>query len=188
MKITYNAPFVLTFSLVCLAIQSVSHVFGSGFTNGLFAVGPSMNVLNPLDYLRLFSHAMGHQDWNHFFGNMTYILLLGPILEEKYGTIDLAFMCFATALITGILNVLFMSTGLLGASGLVFMMIVLSSVTNAQKGVIPLTFIFVVIMYIGKEVLDALTVVSNVSHFGHIVGGIAGGAFAFFKNNMTPSK
>ena len=179
MKITYNAPFVLSFSLAGAAIRLI----GTSFTESFFAVGTTMSFGNPLDYFRLFSHAMGHADWGHYFGNFAYILLLGPILEEKYGSAKLAFMCFVTALLTGIINVMFLSTGLMGASGIVFMMIVLSSVTNAQKGVIPLTFIFVVIMYIGKELLDAVTTSTNTSHFAHIFGGVAGSFFGFFKNN-----
>ena len=179
MKITYNAPFVLSFSLVCAVIRLI----GTGFTETFFTVGTRMDLGNPLDYFRLFSHALGHADWEHYFGNFAYILLLGPILEEKFGSAKLALMCFITALLTGIINVLFLSTGLMGASGIVFMMIVLSSVTNAQKGVIPLTFIFVLIMYVGKEILDAFTTTSNVSHFGHIFGGLAGSFFGFFQNN-----
>lgn len=179
MKITYNAPFVLSFSLACAAIR----LLGDTFTQTFFAVGTQMDFGNPLDYFRLFSHAMGHADWSHYFGNFAYILLLGPILEEKYGSAKLGFMCFMTAFLTGIMNVMFLSTGLMGASGIVFMMIVLSSVTNAQKGVIPLTFIFVLIMYVGKELLDAFTTNSNVSHFAHIFGGMAGSFFGFFKNH-----
>ena len=43
-------------------------------------------------------------------------------------------MMLITALVTGIMNVLFLPTGLQGASGIVFMFILLISVTNIKKG------------------------------------------------------
>ena len=41
-------------------------------------------------------------------GNLTFILLLGPILEERYGTGEITFMIFATALAT-VSNILLQS-------------------------------------------------------------------------------
>jgi len=143
-----------------------------------FTVYPTMSVTNPVDYFRLFSHVMGHGGWEHLVGNFTFILLLGPILEEKYGSQNLLFMMFITAIITGILNILLFPSGLLGASGIVFMFILLSSVVNAQKGKIPLTFILVALLFLGKEVISILEA-DNISQFAHIVGGICGAVFGF---------
>lgn len=179
MKITYNAPFTLTFTL----IATIIHAFPQGFTESFFAVGTNMDFGDPLDYFRLFSHALGHANWNHLFGNFSLILILGPILEEKYGTKMLALMSFITALVTGILNVLFLNTGLYGASGIVFMMILLSSFTNMKAKVIPVTFILVVVLFLGKEVMNSFEQ-NNVSQFAHILGGILGGVFGFFTHNF----
>jgi membrane associated rhomboid family serine protease len=100
------------------------------------------------------------------------------MLEEKYGSNNLLTMMFLTALITGILNVVFFSSGLLGASGIVFMMILLSSMTNLRQGKIPLTFVLVVFLFLGKEVLSIFQN-NNISEFAHIVGGICGAIFGF---------
>jgi membrane associated rhomboid family serine protease len=130
-------------------------------------------------WVTLLTHAAGHTSWNHLVGNFSIILLIGPMLEEAYGSFALLAMIVITALITGILNVLFFPTSLLGASGVVFMMILLASFTNFSLGEIPLTFILVLILYLGEQVMNSLGA-SNISHFAHIVGGFCGSLFGFF--------
>jgi membrane associated rhomboid family serine protease len=128
----------------------------------------------------LFTHAIGHSGWQHLFNNFSIILLIGPILEENYGSSSLLVMIAITALVTGVLNILFFTRGLRGASGIVFMMILLASFTNFNKGEIPLTFILILIIYLGREVFDSFSS-NNISEFAHIVGGFCGSLFGFFK-------
>jgi rhomboid protease GluP len=104
--------------------------------------------------------------------------LVGPIVEEKYGSKSLLIMILITALITGILNILFFNAGLLGASGIVFMLILLSSFTNVRSGEIPVTFILVAILFLGREVFESLQN-DNISQFAHIIGGICGSVFGY---------
>ena len=87
-------------------------------------------------------------------------------------------MIAATALITGLINVLFFSTGLLGASGIVFMLILLVSFTNVTDGKIPLTFILVALLFVGKEVIQSMQA-DHVSQAAHIIGGLCGSFFGF---------
>ena len=75
--------------------------------------------------------------------------------------------------------IFFPTTVLLGASGVVFMMIVLSSFTEMGKEGIPITLILVVIFYLGGELIDSLTTADNVSRLTHIVGGLCGLVFGF---------
>ncbi len=197
MKITYNAPVVLNYTLICVIITALDQfVFGGtearpgSLAQNFFMVYPfgtaPMEASNPLMYFRLFSHAMGHAGWNHLVGNFSLILLLGPVLEEKYGSQKLLVIIFSTALVTGILNAFLFMNGLLGASGIVFMMIILSSFTNARKGTIPLTFILVALLYVGKEVYGAFFVNNNISEFAHIIGGLCGGVFGYMLNARNP--
>jgi membrane associated rhomboid family serine protease len=122
---------------------------------------------------------MGHADWNHLVSNFSLILLIGPILEAKYGSQDLFLMIVLTALITGVLNTLLFSSYLLGASGVVFMMILLASFTNFGEGEVPLTFILILILYLGREVFNSFRQ-DNISEFAHIAGGLCGSLFGFF--------
>lgn len=174
MIISYNAPFTLTFTFLCILVR----LLGDQFTQSLFMSYPSWQVDQPLDYVRLFTHAAGHSDWNHLVGNISMLLILGPILEEKYTSMHVTLMAFITALATGMMNVWFSSNGLLGASGVVFMMILLSSFGNMRTGKIPLTFLLVLLLFIGKEVLS-LGNQDQVAHFAHIIGGLIGGVFGF---------
>ncbi|WP_035726942.1 rhomboid family intramembrane serine protease [Eisenibacter elegans] len=185
MRITYNAPFVLTYTLVCLVITSIDFLLLNNLviTQNFFTVYPfgtaPMSLTNPLAYWRLFSHALGHADFNHLLGNFTFILLLGPILEEKYGSDKLLWMSFLTAFITGILNASLFSSALLGASGIVFMMILLASFTNMRAGTIPLTFLLIAGLFLGKEIYNTMFVENNTSEFAHILGGISGAVFGY---------
>jgi membrane associated rhomboid family serine protease len=178
MKISYNAPVILTFSLICAGVLLVSQMMNGALINNLFVCYPHMNLTNPVSYLRMFSHVIGHKDWAHLIGNFSFILLIGPILEEKYGSKQLFIMMLIAAGITGILNTFFFQTGLLGASGIVFMFIILGSFTNFKSGDIPLTFILIILLFLTKEVIDAFHN-DSISQFAHIMGGVCGSIFGF---------
>jgi membrane associated rhomboid family serine protease len=182
MKIRYNAPVTLSFSLLCLIILLLDTFAGTDFTANLFSVPRRgvFNFSNPFHYIRLFTHAAGHIDFTHFISNFSFILLLGPILEEKYGSFSLLFMMTITALVTGLLNVLFSPSGLLGASGIVFMMILLASFTNIRQREIPLTFLLVIALYLTGEIVKSFEK-NSVSEFSHIAGGVCGSLFGFVK-------
>ena len=69
-----------------------------------------------------------------------------------------------------------------GASGVVFAFIVLGSFTGFNAGEIPLTFILVVIIFIGQQVYEGIAVQDNISNMAHIVGGIVGGVVGYTLN------
>ena len=138
------------------------------------------SLSDPLTYVRFFGHVLGHADYEHYMGNMLLILLVGPGLEEKYGSGTMVWTIAVTALVTGLAHfVFFPGSVLLGASGVVFMMIVLSSFTAMRRGEIPITLILVVIFYLGGEILDGLFKQDNISQITHIVGGLCGLVFGF---------
>ncbi|MEM6633940.1 MAG: rhomboid family intramembrane serine protease [Bacteroidota bacterium] len=180
MRIQYNSPVILTFALISTIVLLLDQYLGFSLMT-YFTVYPVFEPWDPIWYLRLFSHALGHGSWEHLVSNFAIILLIGPILEEKYGSRDMLFMILLTALLTGILQIIFFETALLGASGIVFMMILLGSFTNSQTGYIPLTFILVVILYLGREIFNSMGS-DNVSQFAHIIGGVCGGIFGFVLN------
>jgi len=184
MSLKYNSPVILTFALICSAVFFID-VGMAGIIMKYFSVGNKIYWSDPLSIFSLFSHVIGHASLDHLLGNMTFILLLGPIIEEKYGSRFTLLMMIVTALATGLLNVMFFDTGLLGASGIVFMLILLVSFTNVKSGQIPLTFILVAILFIGKEVLHSLND-DQVSQFGHIIGGIIGSIFGFLGKKNKP--
>jgi len=181
-RISYNAPVILTFSLVALAALGLS-MLTSGASNRLLFSVYRAPLSNPLTYIRFFGHVIGHGSFQHFLGNFMIILLIGPMLEERYGSKWLLIMMLVTALVTGLIYfVAFPGKALLGASGIVFMLILLSSFTNLNHGKLPLTLIFVIIIYIGQEIVAGLTVQDNVSNLTHLAGGACGAVFGFLMN------
>ncbi|MBN1880489.1 rhomboid family intramembrane serine protease [bacterium] len=178
MRIKYNSPVILTFTLVSTGVLILDRITGLRMTETFFIVRPSFSFNNIIDYFRMFSHIAGHADWSHLIGNVSLILLIGPILEEKYGSIAILEMILFTAFITGLLNVLLFNTGLMGASGIVFMLILLSSFTNIRSGDVPLTFILVAVLYLTREFVGIFAR-DQISQFAHILGGLAGAGFGF---------
>lgn len=177
LRIHYNCPVVLTFSFAAVLIQLMNTV-NSRFSSMFFAIGGSFSPSNPLDYIRLFSHVLGHASFAHLMGNLTFLLLLGPILEEKYGSRTILSMIAITAFSTAVLNVVLFDSGLYGASGVVFMFIILASIVDIRRNSVPLSFLLVSAIFIGNEVLRA-TQSNNISEMAHIVGGFAGAACGF---------
>ncbi len=180
LKPTYNSPVILTFALAACLIMAADGFSGGRLTPNFFATYPGFHLASPLFYFRLFSHALGHKNWAHLTANFSVILLIGPILEEKYGSGNLIKMMLITALITGLLNAAFFTTGLLGASGLAFMMILLASFVNNKEGELPLTFLLVLVLFLAKEVVQAFGQ-DDISQFAHIMGGICGSVFGFWR-------
>ena len=186
MRIKYNAPTTLTFTLLSALVLLLSGTLMPGLTQQWFSSPSPFHTNAAKDYVKLFTHVLGHASIDHYISNFSFILLLGPILEATYGSIGILVMTLITALATGLLNVLlFPGTVLLGASGIVFMMILLASFTNFSKGEIPLTFILVMVVYLGREVWAAVAHNDNISQFAHVIGGMVGSFFGFIRPSKT---
>lgn len=180
--INFNAPVILGFSFICLIALLLGMITRGNSTKILFITYRD-SLLNPMTYLHFFSHVFGHQNWAHFIGNMSYILLLGPMLEEKHGGKKLVEIILITALVTGLVNFIFFPrVSLCGASGVVFAFILLTSFTSFKEGEIPLTFILVALIFLGQQVFEGVSIRNNVSNLSHIIGGIVGAVFGYFLN------
>ena len=185
LRITFNSPIILGFVLICFCATLLGMLSANKITEMLFMTYHS-SLKNPMTYIRFITHIFGHADWNHFIGNASYLLLLGPMLEEKYGGKEIIEVIGITALITGLVNYIFFSNiGLCGASGVVFSFIILASFTGFKDGEIPITFVLVAAIFIGQQIYDGIMVRDNVSNMAHIVGGLVG-AFLGYVLNKTP--
>lgn len=177
--IRLNAPVILSFALLSLAALLLGSWTDGATTYRYFSVYRS-SLSDPLTYVRFFGHVLGHANYEHYMGNMLLLLLVGPPLEEKYGWKKMVWFMAATALVTGLVQFIFFpNSALLGASGIVFMMIVLSSFTESRGGGIPITLILVVIFYLGGEIIDGIRNTDSVSQLTHVVGGVLGMIFGF---------
>ena len=182
MRIKYNAPTILSYAILCTVVLLLSKTVLRGLAENWFMV-PGRGNFSPSNFRNwvcVFTHVAGHANWSHLISNFSLILLIGPMLEENYGSKSLLVMIVITALVTGVLNVLLFRTYLMGASGVVFMMILLSSFTNFTRGEIPLTFIMVLVLYLGSQLVNSFNT-DNISYFAHIAGGFCGSLFGFFR-------
>eukprot|EP00439_Symbiodinium_sp_Y106_P013632 s71_g1.t4 len=133
-RLVFNAPLTLWFEGICLlvwAIKSARWGDFSVFVSKLFQSPTRYQVLHityyPLTPLRLFLHVFGHADWKHFFGNTTSLLLVLPMLEEKYKVRWLVCISAINALTASTVYICFKeNTAVLGASGIVFQCMLLA--------------------------------------------------------------
>ena len=179
LRLSFNAPAVLTFTALCVIAQLISMLTRGESNRVLFSVYRA-SLLDPLTWVRCFTHVLGHAGWEHLLGNIMYILILGPMIEEKYGTATTAFIMAATALVIGVINMVFFpGVMLLGASGIVFAFILIASITIREDNTIPVTFILVALLYLGQQIWQGLFSQDNVSQMAHIVGGAVGAVLGF---------
>ncbi len=178
MKIKYNSPVILTYAILSICVFAFA---GNGNIAKYFSSPSNLSFLNPYFYLRSVSYIAGHGSWSHLIGNMMIILLVGPLLEEKYGSGKLLEMILVTAISTSLLNACLFSNSLVGGSGIAFMLILLSSFSNIKSKEIPLTFIIIAVLYVGGEVVSIFKI-DNVSQFAHLAGGFTGAAYGFFRS------
>ena len=179
--IEYNAPVTLTFFIVSFVVLILTWIFKKK-ASYLFS-SERASLLNPLTWVRFFTNILGHRDFGHFSSNFLKILLLGPMIEEKYGSINLLIMILITAFVTGIINYIIGKYRIMGASNIVFMMIALSAFVNMSTK-IPLTLIFIILFYFIDE-LRQIFKKDGVAHYGHLVGAVCGVIFGFICNNTS---
>lgn len=189
LSISYNAPVTLTFSFCAVIVLLINNYVLADFARTFFSVPgrppAGFDLHRASDYLRLFSHVLGHSDWSHLLGNLSFILLIGPALEARYGSASLALMMALTALATGVVNICFYETALMGSSGIAFMMIILLPFASHKSRSIPLTFILIAALYVGRELAEGGG--NTVSSAAHLAGGLCGGLFGFIMGSSKGS-
>lgn len=181
-SLTYNSPVVLTFVIVSFGVM-VANYLTAGLSNKLLFMTYHSSLASPLTYVRMFTHVLGHSGWSHYIGNMMYMLLLGPMLEEKYGSRAIVEVILVTGLVTGLVTwFLFPNIALCGASGVVFAFIMMTSFTSFKEGEVPLTVILVAIIFIGQQIYEGIFVQDDISNMAHILGGIVGAIAGYVLN------
>ena len=174
-KIQYNAIVILSYFFICLVILILDKLVQGRLVNNLFSTGRNDSLLNPLTYFKLISHSLGHSSWDHLYNNFLKILLIGPLIEEKYGSLNLLIMIILTSLVIGIINRIFSKNRILGASGIAYMLIVLCSFANIESGKIPITVVLIILFFVVDEIINLLKRKKDgISHLGHVTGAICG--------------
>ena len=184
MRVRYNSPVILTYALISVGILLISTLIGQRFMIRFFSTPSHVNLSNPLFYLKLVSYIFGHAGWAHYIGNLMLILLVGPLLEEKYESSRLLYMIFVTAIVTSLSNLLLFHASVMGGSGIAFMLILLASFSNIKQNEIPLTFVIVAFLFLGEEIVSTLRS-DQISQFSHLLGGFIGAFFGMKTTRRT---
>lgn len=163
----YNAIVTLTMFFISLGVLLLDKITKGKANRKIFSTERA-SLLNPLTYIRFFTHILGHSDWEHLSNNYLKILLLGPLIEEKYGSINFLIMILITAFVVAVFNFIKGKEWLEGASCISFMLTVLSAFVNITENKIPITLILIILFYIIDEI-KKLKKDDNIAHDSHII-------------------
>ena len=168
----YNAPVTLTFALLSLLALALNELTDGWTTQNLFCFYKSP-LTDYLTYPRAVLHVLGNTSLTACTANIIVLLVVGPAAEERFGSAKVLFAVLLTALAgAAIMWFLFPESTIMGASGLLFMMMVLASFASMRDGAIPITLILVLILFLGSEVVQAVTGTAGLQELTHIAGGV----------------
>lgn len=205
LRLTYDFPVTVTFVLAALLVFVLdSFVFKGKLMSSAFVCHGAktaeipFNFKSPGNIAGLILYVLGNRDWNMLFSNLILILFLGQILEERYGSLMLGIMTFISTLVGGVLTACISTVPLTGAGSLVFMMLVLVSLTELTKKRIPVYCLTAFILYLAfsfyrnsEGIKGADFLQKNVGVLVELIGGITGSIFGFLvspKKRSAPKK
>ncbi|MCR5620536.1 MAG: hypothetical protein K6G18_01650 [Treponema sp.] len=113
---------------------------GQSLISYLFSCS-SIDLKAPLDYVRLFSHALGSDGWNSLLLNALLMLILGRSAEEGAGSATLAVMLLLSPLVAGVITCLVPGLSAQGPDPLIFMMLLLNFFICLSTGSISCSWI-----------------------------------------------
>lgn len=176
---SYNSVVILSYFFICLLVLILNIITRDKINR--FLVFRRGSLLNPMTYVRLIASGLCHKDWSHFRNNFITILLIGPLLEEKYGSINLLYVLLITTFVSSLVHLFIYDSGAIGASDNVYMLIVLCSIVNIKDGKIPITLILIILFYVVDEVIKQFSNKNDsISHDSHLVGALCGFIFGYF--------
>lgn len=186
-RITVEAPVVITFCFLCVVVHVLQKVVWTGL-NTFLAVPHTFRLLSVMQVPRLFTHVIAHDgSISHIKNNMVHLLLVGPSAEHVYGSTTMLLVIALVAVTSAAAHILVGSphTHQLGASGVVFAVILLNSLMAAVSGTIPLSFILTAALWVSDEVYKFFFGRDGVSHHAHLTGAIVGTVVAYYIRGGT---
>ena len=185
LKFVYDAPVMLTFALAVLVIFVLDTFVVKGKLAEKWLLSPtSAEGSLPFAFsdftsiFRLFLHVLGGRDIPFLICNLIFILLLGPEMEERYGSVIIGIMIFVAALFSGVLNACFCKIPVSGSEPVVFMLILRCAMMHLSRSTVSASALVVIILFAVMLVLrkNPNGVVGVVIT---LAGGLCGSLFAF---------
>ena len=184
LQLVFNSPVILISSLITLlvfilqntAIPNLIEIIASSNTASL--TEQAFSPINPMHYVRLFTLIFGHYNMQTLCINLAIILLLGPRVEERFGTI-LVFIMFAiTSFVAGILSVLFLENSICGLDGIALLLVILTLFECASLKEIYFSYIILLAVLIANTIVFSI----QQNNFGillHYAGSLCASLFGF---------
>ncbi len=183
LKFSYDAPVTLSFVIVCVFFFLLNTFVIKNGALGKILASPTTQagalpfiVKQPLSYLRLLLYIFGSGEEVIYLTNLMIILMMGPAMEERYGSVIIGIMIFVSALFAGVLNACFCADSLVGAVPVVCMMIFLNAFMSFSKKTVPITFLAVIVFFGFFSINSGMSAIRLIIC---IAGGLCGSLFAF---------
>lgn len=166
-RIEFNAPVTVCYALAALAATILP-------VQGKLAIHGPVRLLDSDFLLSLFTWTLAHGGMTHLLSNFVVILLAGPLLEDRFGSLRMLGVLVTASVLVGLTHCILDPRGaLIGASGTVFCLIMLTAMLAERSGTIPITMLLVAAFYLGRE-MAGLFANDGVSQMAHILGGVLG--------------
>lgn len=185
LKFHYDSPVMLSFAFITLIIFVLDTFALKGKLKEMWLVTPTaaggqfpFAFSDFRSILRLFVHVFGYSQNEILICNLIFILLLGPQMEERYGSVIIGIMIFVSSLFSGVLNACFCKNAVCGAEPVVFMLILLWTMMQLSRSKISASAIAVIALFIAMLIFrknpNGVVGVAVIA-----AGGLCGSLFAF---------
>ena len=185
LKFVYDAPVMLSFVLAVLVIFMLDTFVFKGTLAEKWLLSPTaaegslpFAFSDFTSILRLFLHVLGGRDIPFLICNLIFILLLGPQMEERYGSVIIGIMIFVAALFSGVLNACFCKVPVSGSEPVVFMLILLCAMMHLSRSKVSASALAVIILFAVMLVLRK-NPNGTAGVLITLAGGLCGSLFAF---------
>ena len=183
-RIFKRYPVTCTFTGLCVVALLLNYLTAGYANRVLFSVYRS-SLKDPLFYFRLVGHSLGHSGINHLLNNMLLVVLVGPMLEDRYPRGFLIGFILFTSVFIALANLIFFpNIRLLGASGVAcgFLMLMATGLIG-RRGEIPLSFMLVPGYFVFRQLYGAIFLRDTVSQFSHLLGYLCGFLFGYMNKS-----
>lgn len=185
LKFSYDAPVSLSMAILILVLFLIDTLIIKKPLIAQCIQAPTVGAgsapfafSSPKALLGVLFHIFSYMDFNLLLCDLIFIMLLGPFMEERYGSVIIGIMIFVASLFSGVLNACFCKFPASGSTCVVFMLILLDAMMNISKkkisaSSIAVLILFIIRLYLVKNengIIDVIIV---------IAGGLCGSLLAF---------
>lgn len=173
-KLTFSAPVTIFLIIISFII----------LVTGKSALCATHNRIDQ----NLILHIFGHSNFNHWFGNITLLAIIGQSVEDKYGSWITLILVILDAIIVGLAYCFLQPVSCYGLSSVVYMFVVLNTFPSKKDDSISILTILIMIIFICPEIIGLIKNNDNIGHLAHLIAGLNGLIFGIVYNSLKLKK